>query len=57
MSFLRLYGYFDGLVSRKVVSMLDKFWFYSELYIFVKAVYALFISYSVEFCYLLVALK
>ncbi len=57
MPFLRLYGYLDGLVPRKVVPMLDKLWPHSESYIFAKAAHAPFISHPVEFCHLLVALK
>ena len=57
MPFLRLYGYLDGLVPRKVVPMLDKLWPHSESYIFAKAAHAPFISNPVEFCHLLVALK
>ena len=56
MPFLRLYGYLDGLVPRKVVPMLDKLWPHSESYIFAKAAHAPFISHPVEFCHLLVAL-
>ena len=55
MPFLRLYGYLDGLVPRKVVPMLDKLWPHSESYIFAKAAHAPFISHPVEFCHLLVA--
>ncbi len=57
MPFLRLYGYLDGLVPRKVVPMLDKLWPHSESYIFAKAAHAPFISHPAEFCHLLVALK
>ena len=57
MPFLRLYGYLDGLVPRKVVPMLDKLWPHSESYSFAKAAHAPFISHPVEFCHLLVALK
>ena len=57
MPFLRLYGYLDGLVPRKVVPMLDKLWPHSESYIFAKAAHAPFISHPDEFCHLLVALK
>ncbi len=39
MPFLRLYGYLDGLVPRKVVPMLDKLWPHSESYIFAKIVW------------------
>ena len=57
MPFLRLYGYLEGLVPRKVVPMLDKLWPHSESYIFAKAAHAPFISHPAEFCHLLVALK
>lgn len=57
MPFLRLYGYLDGLVPRKVVPMLDKLWPHSESYIFAKAAHAPFISHPVEFRHVLVALK
>ncbi|MGC8088195.1 alpha/beta fold hydrolase, partial [Escherichia coli] len=57
MPFLRLYGYLDGLVPRKVVPMLDKLWPHSESYIFAKAAHAPFISHPAEFCRMLVALK
>lgn len=46
---LRLYGYLDGLVPRKVVPMLDKLWPHSESYIFAKAAHAPFISHRTSF--------
>ena len=57
MPFLRLYGYLDGLVPRKVVPMLDALWPKSESLIFAKAAHAPFISHPAEFCAALVALK
>lgn len=57
MPFLRLYGYLDGLVPRKVVPMLDALWPHSESLIFAKAAHAPFISHPAEFCAALVALK
>ena len=57
MPFLRLYGYLDGLVPRKVVPMLDALWLHSESLIFAKAAHAPFISHPAEFCAALVALK
>lgn len=55
--FLRLYGYLDGLVPRKVVPLLDALWPASESLIFARAAHAPFISYPDEFCQTLVALK
>lgn len=57
MPFLRLYGYLDGLVPRKVVPMLDTLWPQSESLVFAKAAHAPFISHPAEFCAALVALK
>ncbi|MEG2042970.1 MAG: pimeloyl-ACP methyl ester esterase BioH, partial [Hafnia sp.] len=57
MPFLRLYGYLDGLVPRKVVPMLDALWPQSESLVFAKAAHAPFISHPAEFCAALVALK
>ncbi|HBU9964138.1 TPA: pimeloyl-[acyl-carrier protein] methyl ester esterase, partial [Citrobacter freundii] len=57
MPFLRLYGYLDGLVPRKVVPMLDALWPQSESLVFAKAAHAPFISHPAEFCSALVALK
>jgi pimeloyl-[acyl-carrier protein] methyl ester esterase len=55
--FLRLYGYLDGLVPRKVVPLLDTLWPESESLIFAKAAHAPFISHPDAFCQALVALK
>ncbi|HBB6757561.1 TPA: pimeloyl-ACP methyl ester esterase BioH [Citrobacter amalonaticus] len=55
--FLRLYGYLDGLVPRKVVPLLDALWPASESFIFARAAHAPFISHPDEFCQTLVALK
>ena len=55
--FLRLYGYLDGLVPRKVVPLLDALWPESESLIFAKAAHAPFISHPDAFCQALVALK
>lgn len=57
MPFLRLYGYLDGLVPRKVVPMLDALWPESESLIFAKAAHAPFISHPDTFCQALIALK
>ncbi|MEW5187791.1 pimeloyl-ACP methyl ester esterase BioH [Citrobacter freundii] len=57
MPFLRLYGYLDGLVPRKVVPMLDALWPQSESLVFAKEAHAPFISHPAEFCSALVALK
>lgn len=55
--FLRLYGYLDGLVPRKVVPLLDALWPESESLIFAGAAHAPFISHPDAFCQALVALK
>ena len=55
--FLRLYGYLDGLVPRKVVPLLDALWPESESLIFAKAAHAPFISHPDAFCQALVAMK
>ncbi|MCR9028875.1 pimeloyl-ACP methyl ester esterase BioH [Citrobacter amalonaticus] len=55
--FLRLYGYLDGLVPRKVVPLLDALWPESESLIFARAAHAPFISHPDAFCQALVALK
>lgn len=55
--FLRLYGYLDGLVPRKVMPLLDALWPESESLIFAKAAHAPFISHPDAFCQALVALK
>ena len=55
--FLRLYGYLDGLVPRKVVPLLDARWPQSESLIFAKAAHAPFISHPDAFCQALEALK
>lgn len=57
MPFLRLYGYLDGLVPRKVVPMLDALWPESESEVFAKAAHAPFISHPDAFCQALIAVK
>lgn len=55
--FLRLYGYLDGLVPRKIVPVLDALWPQSESQMFTKAAHAPFISHPAAFCEALIALK
>jgi len=47
---LRIYGYLDGLVPRKIVPLLDEQWPQSEALIVAKAAHAPFISHPNEFC-------
>ncbi|MDR2263010.1 MAG: pimeloyl-ACP methyl ester esterase BioH [Enterobacter asburiae] len=54
---LRIYGYLDGLVPRKVVPLLDTLWPQSESHVVAKAAHAPFISHPAEFCSALVALS
>ncbi|AXF62937.1 MULTISPECIES: pimeloyl-ACP methyl ester esterase BioH [unclassified Leclercia] len=54
---LRIYGYLDGLVPRKIVPLLDEQWPQSEALIIAKAAHAPFISHSDEFCAALMALS
>ncbi|WP_253381388.1 pimeloyl-ACP methyl ester esterase BioH [unidentified bacterial endosymbiont] len=54
---LRIYGYLDGLVPRKVVPLLDALWPASESRVFAKAAHAPFISHPQEFCPALIALS
>ena len=54
---LRLYGYLDGLVPRKIVPLLDARWPRSESQVIAKAAHAPFISHPQEFCQALVALR
>ncbi|HDR2891499.1 TPA: pimeloyl-ACP methyl ester esterase BioH [Enterobacter asburiae] len=54
---LRIYGYLDGLVPRKVVPLLDTLWPQSESRVVEKAAHAPFISHPAEFCSALVALS
>lgn len=54
---LRIYGYLDGLVPRKVVSLLDALWPDSESQVIAKAAHAPFISHPAEFCLALIALS
>ena len=54
---LRIYGYLDGLVPRKVVPLLDTRWPQSESLVIDKAAHAPFISHPAEFCSALVALS
>lgn len=55
--FLRIYGYLDGLVPRKVIPLLDAAWPASESLTIQKAAHAPFISHPAEFCQALIALK
>jgi len=55
--FLRIYGYLDGLVPRKVIPRLDAAWPASESLTIQKAAHAPFISHPAEFCQALIALK
>ena len=57
MPHLRIYGYLDGLVPRKVVPLLDSLWPDSESQIIAKAAHAPFISHPTEFCSALIALS
>jgi pimeloyl-[acyl-carrier protein] methyl ester esterase len=50
MPHLRIYGYLDGLVPRKVVPLLDERWPQSESIVMAKAAHAPFISHPAEFC-------
>ena len=54
---LRIYGYLDGIVPRKVVPLLDSLWPESESQIIAKAAHAPFISHTTEFCSALIALS
>lgn len=54
---LRIYGYLDGLVPRKVVPLLDALWPESESQVIAKAAHAPFISHPAEFCSALIALS
>ena len=47
---LRMYGYLDGLVPRKVVPLLDNLWPKSQSMVVAKAAHAPFISHPGEFC-------
>ncbi|MGD8164047.1 pimeloyl-ACP methyl ester esterase BioH [Pantoea sp. FN0307] len=47
---LRIYGYLDGLVPRKVATLLDQRWPASASLIIEKAAHAPFISHTQEFC-------
>ena len=57
MPHLRIYGYLDGIVPRKVVPLLDSLWPESESQIIAKAAHAPFISHPAEFCSALIALS
>ncbi|MCU6216789.1 pimeloyl-ACP methyl ester esterase BioH [Enterobacter bugandensis] len=57
MPHLRIYGYLDGLVPRKVVPLLDSLWPDSESQVIAKAAHAPFISHPAEFCSALIALS
>ena len=54
---LRIYGYLDGLVPRKVVPLLDTLWPESESLVVAKAAHAPFISHPEEIVSALVALR
>jgi pimeloyl-[acyl-carrier protein] methyl ester esterase len=54
---LRIYGYLDGLVPRKVVPLLDALWPQSESQVIAKAAHAPFISHPEAFCTALTALR
>ncbi|EGS2007032.1 MULTISPECIES: pimeloyl-ACP methyl ester esterase BioH [Enterobacter] len=54
---LRIYGYLDGIVPRKVAPLLDDLWPNSESQIIAKAAHAPFISHPAEFCSALIALS
>jgi len=54
---LRIYGYLDGLVPRKIVPLLDEGWPQSESLVIAKAAHAPFISHPAAFCAALVALS
>ncbi len=57
MPHLRIYGYLDGLVPRKVVPLLDARWPESKSLVIAKAAHAPFISHPAEFCAALIALR
>ncbi|HIE7635079.1 pimeloyl-ACP methyl ester esterase BioH [Salmonella enterica] len=57
MPFLRLYGYLDGLVPRKIAPLLDTLWPHSTSQIMAKAAHAPFISHPAAFCQALMILK
>ncbi|MDH6630902.1 UNVERIFIED_ORG: pimeloyl-[acyl-carrier protein] methyl ester esterase [Lelliottia amnigena] len=54
---LRIYGYLDGLVPRKVVPILDALWPNSESKVIAKAAHAPFVSHPEAFCDVLTALS
>ncbi|WP_447856419.1 pimeloyl-ACP methyl ester esterase BioH [Enterobacter sp. WI-ESBL-E8] len=54
---LRIYGYLDGLVPRKVVPLLDALWPDSKSQVIAKAAHAPFISHPAKFCSALIALS
>ncbi|TKK16012.1 pimeloyl-[acyl-carrier protein] methyl ester esterase [Enterobacter cancerogenus] len=54
---LRIYGYLDGLVPRKVVPLLDTLWPESESLVVAKAAHAPFISHPEEIVSALIALR
>lgn len=49
MPVLRIYGYLDGLVPRKVAALLDELWPNSSSVVIAKAAHAPFISHPAEF--------
>jgi pimeloyl-[acyl-carrier protein] methyl ester esterase len=57
MPFLRLYGYLDGLVPRKIVPVLDALWPKSRSVVFPKAAHAPFISHPQAFVDALLTLR
>lgn len=52
---LRIYGYLDGIVPRKVAPLLDDLWPKSQSMVVAKAAHAPFISHPGEFCSALTA--
>ncbi|RWR02429.1 carboxylesterase [[Pantoea] beijingensis] len=54
---LRIYGYLDGLVPRKVATLLDKQWPESQSVVLEKAAHAPFISHPELFCEQLIEFK
>ena len=57
LPFLRIYGYLDGLVPRKIVPQLDALWPNSRSLILDKAAHAPFVSHPEIFCEALLTLK
>lgn len=57
LPFVRIYGYLDGLVPRRIVSLLDALWPQSRSLVLPGAAHAPFISHPQAFCEALLALK